>query len=173
MPLGIGQGVIPGLVHGRAVFDPGNLKRTKFPGMSGLGFYLYIAVFFSFSLFPLLLWAPLWFLVDGFDKNRKVLWTRLVRPLIGVGLGFLHIRCNLRIRAQLQHSHSLHSYPVLAPVREPFRIHFYLFIGDDVRQQYGTGGLVEFPLDPYRQCPDWFCRSYSPSSIVRNAWMYF
>jgi hypothetical protein len=48
-----------------------------------------VALFFSFSLVPLLFLVFLWFLVHGFDQNRKALWTHVVRPLGYIGLGFL------------------------------------------------------------------------------------
>jgi hypothetical protein len=89
MPLGLDKAISPGLFMLGLYLILEISKRRNFLACLGLGFYLYLAVFFSFSLLPLLLWAPIWFLVNGFDKTRNALWERLMRPLIGIGLGFL------------------------------------------------------------------------------------
>jgi hypothetical protein len=89
MPIGLDKALYPTLfLIGIYLILKISQHRTFISSML-LGLYLYIALFFSFSLVPLLLWAPLWFLVDGFDQNRKALWARLVRPIGWTGLGLL------------------------------------------------------------------------------------
>jgi hypothetical protein len=89
MPIGLDKVLYPALfLIGIYLILLTSQLRTIFSSLL-LGLYLYVALFFSFSLVPLLLWAPLWFLVDDFEHNRKALWTRLVRPLAGIGVAFL------------------------------------------------------------------------------------
>ena len=91
MPLGLDKALSPGLFMVGLYLILEISKERNFLACLGLGFYLYMAIFFSFSLLPLLLWAPFWFLADGFYNNRKMLWKNLMRPFIGIGLGFLMI----------------------------------------------------------------------------------
>jgi hypothetical protein len=89
MPVGLDKALYPALfLVGIYLIDRYAHLRSYCSGLL-LGLYLYLGLFFSFSLLPLLLWAPLWLLVNGFDQNRKALFPRLIRPLLGVGIGFL------------------------------------------------------------------------------------
>ncbi len=91
MPLGLDKAFYPSLfLIGIYLILRSAQLRTFSSGLL-LGLYLYLGLFFSFSLLPLLLWAPLWLLADGFDQNRKMLFPRLIRPSLGVGIGFLAI----------------------------------------------------------------------------------
>lgn len=89
MPVGLDKALHPALFLIGILLILRNSQLRTFSSSLLLGFYLYTALFFSFSLVPLLLWSPLWLLIDGYNQNRKDLFHRLIRPLLGVGIGFL------------------------------------------------------------------------------------
>ncbi|GEM_PF-5905469 len=89
MPIGLDKALYPVLFLTGIYLILKTSQHRTFSSCMLFGLYLYFALFFSFSLVPLLLWAPLWFLADGFEQNRKALWTRLVHPLGWIGIAFL------------------------------------------------------------------------------------
>jgi hypothetical protein len=89
MPLGLDKALYPALfLIGLYLILKASKERTLVRCL-WLGIYFYIALFFSFSLVPLLFWVFLWFLLDGYGQNKKDLWGRLIRPFGYIGLAFL------------------------------------------------------------------------------------
>ena len=146
MPLGLDKAISPGLFMLGLYLILEISKVRNFLACLGLGFYLYMAVFFSFSLLPLLLWAPIWFLVDGFDKNRKMLWERLMRPLIGVGLGFLITAILfglvLNYNILIRYIHTLYWLRVVSHYEYTFKYFGETLIGNNVE----LAAWSSFPL---------------------------